>query len=531
MLHRVWFRKLGLLLLAVTFGYVAPVNAQSRGTALLPPNVARQYGMERVWNSQIQVGGNRSRVVSVTPYVSGSRSTTEFEVTAGSTRWIFAEGARDKVGRPMDAAAAERQATRQIDRFKAQNPNADEPKLEKHVVPEITLYCTTDRGVVHAIDGETGATRWVANLGHPNYPMSAAAASDTHVTFISGSSLYVLSAENGELKWKRAMSGVPGASPAISHEYVFAPMTNGSIESYTIADSKEHPWIYRGVGRAMVAPTYGLNTLVWPTDRGHLYVANAGNRGIRYRLEATDLISSSVTFWPPDQFFAASADGYVYSLHPTRTSGNITWRYSSGESISRSPIPANEAVYAITDDTTLVSLDIKTGKLRWKVQGIKGYLGSSKTRVYVVGEVGRVVVLDIESGDRVAVIPLDEFDLQVANPLTDRIYIGTKMGSIQCIREIGANWPTVHLTPPDQSKPKPRVIQQGLPGTGGGAAKPEPGEDPFSSKAKPADNEDPFGGGGGAKPAPKNGAADDPFGAPAGKPAPKPKDDSDPFGS
>jgi hypothetical protein len=95
-------------------------------------------------------------------------------------------------------------------------------------------------------------------------------ASENHVALLNGSTLYVLRSTDGEMMWQKKTDGVPGASAAISNEYVFVPMVNGAIESYTLADPKAVPWIYRSLGRAMVQPALGFGSLAWPTDFGHL---------------------------------------------------------------------------------------------------------------------------------------------------------------------------------------------------------------------------------------------------------------------
>lgn len=499
---------------------------QSAGTGLMAPNVARHYGLERIWHSQVEAGRGRARVNHVTPFVSSSETTTSYEVKMGTLRFVFNQGDRDSLGRPLGEAGAERKANDLVEKLKRQYPDATDLKAEKVVVPLITLYCTTSRGVVHAIDGETGATRWTNNIANPDYPITSAAANDKFVAYCSGSTLFVLNAANGELAWQRKTHSVPGAGPAMSSEYIFIPMTNGGLESYNISRPKEEPWSYRGLGHALVSPTFGLNTVVWPTDRGHLYVADGFNRAIRYRLEASGVFSSAVSFWPPDQFFASTADGYVYSMHPTKQIGNITWRYSSGEMITQSPVPCGDLVFVITDEKNLLCLDMKDGDLLWKTPGATRYLGSSKAHVYVVGPAGRVLVIDKKTGGRVSDIPTEEFDLQILNPFTDRIYFGTRTGTIQCLREIGETWPTVHMGVKESApKAKPKVIQQELPG----GQKPAGGkgdDDPFGGPKK-GNDDDPFAA---PKPAGKKND-DDPFGAPAPKPAPKPKDDSDPFGS
>lgn len=512
-----------------TAGVSSTASAQSMGSGLMPSNVARRYGLESAWQTQVEVGRSRGRVRYVTPYVSTSRMQTIVEVFQGPSRWLFTEHDRDAFMQPLGPDGVQKKAAEFVAKLKKHQPQVGEPRMELRVVPEVTLYVTTDQAVVHAIDGETGKTRWVTKAGNADYPTTAVAANEKYVTVLNGSHVYCFDALDGEVKWQRRVEGVPGAGPAMSADYVFCPMVNGAVESFTLDDPKAEAWVYRSLGRAMIQPTVGFDALCWPTDRGHLYVASASSRSIRYRLEAKETIVASPVVATPDRIIAPSVDGYLYCLHPARQQGNILWKFSTGETLSQSPVSVGDAVYVIADSNMLYCVGVTDGLLRWKSSSLKRLLTISAERIYAVGEVGQLAILDRKTGSRISTLPLEEFDLQVTNQLTDRIYIGTKQGSLQCLREINHPWPLVHA---DEAKPGAKPKPQAKP-----AAKPAaPSEDPFGAPAaKPAAgaNDDPF-----AAPAPAGGAKpaagdDDPFGgggdAPA-KPAPKPKDDSDPFG-
>lgn len=514
------------LFLATLLAGIGPWNpaaAQSSGSGLLPTNVARQFGLERAWFTHVDVGRGVGRVNQVTTNVNTANIHTFAEVTQGSSRWLFSEKDRDSFGQLLGIEGAKKKAQEQIANLKRLFPKAAEATMLVRSVPEVTLYATTDQAIVHAIDGETGKTRWVTRCGDSRHPTTAAAANNEYVVVCNGSNLFVLQAADGKLKWQRQVFGAPGAGPAISNEFVFVPMADGAIESYTLADSKEKPWIYKSTGRALVRPGVGFEALGWPTDRGHFYVASASARSIRYRLELNEQIESSPAFAPPDKLLVTTTRGYVYCLNPLRQYDNIVWRFSSGESMSQSPVVVDDAVYAVTDNGQMLSLDLNSsvgGVLKWQATGVTRFLAASEKKLYVVGSVGRILVLDRTSGGRLGTIPLDEFDLQITNPMTDRMYFGTRTGAIQCVREMGRQWPMLHgdlINAAKTTAPKPKVIQQGLPADDGKPAAP-PTDDPFAPAApKPAGGEDdPFaappggGGGGGQMPAAK--PSDDPFG-------------------
>lgn len=521
-------RSLASLTLAVVLvgaGAQESAFAQSAGTGLLPTNVARQFGLERVWFTHVDVGRGVGRVNQVTTNVNTAKIHTFAEVTQGSSRWLFSEKDRDSFGQELGIEGAKKKAQEQIANLKRLFPKAPDATMLVRSVPEVNLYATTDQAIVHAIDGETGKTRWVTRCGDRRHPTTAAAANNEFVTVCNGSTVYVLRASDGKLMWQRQVVGGPGSGPAVSNDFVFVPMADGAIESYTLTDPKAQPWIYRSTGRALVRPGIGFEAIGWPTDRGHFYVASASARSIRYRLELNEQVESSPAFAPPDKLLLTTTRGYVYCLNPLRQYDNIVWRFSSGESMSQSPVIVDDAVYAVTDNGQMLCLDLNStvgGTLKWRATGVTRFLAASDKKLYAVGAVGRIVVLDRASGGKIGTIPLDEFDLQVTNPLTDRMYFGTRTGSIQCVREIGRQWPLLHgdlINASKTSAPKPKVIQQGLPADEGKPTAPP--DDPFAPAApaapKPGGGEDdPFaappagGAGGGQMPAAK--PSDDPFG-------------------
>jgi len=56
-------------------------------------------------------------------------------------------------------------------------------------VPRSTIYAISSNSVVHAIDAETGETRWVTAIGRNDYPTFTISASDHLVAAINGASV------------------------------------------------------------------------------------------------------------------------------------------------------------------------------------------------------------------------------------------------------------------------------------------------------------------------------------------------------
>jgi outer membrane protein assembly factor BamB len=572
-----------LLCLAVP----AIATAQTSRSGLISTNAASRLGLTRDWFSQVNVDRARGRVTYATTHVNNSHTHTLFQVVYDGGKLEFSELSRDRFGKQlgpigavelaaeriveitrdmkaregsdtmMDDLTATEQAAEQVlqnirdfrskqetSREEVEVPSVEEfaaplfnrvkaapdflPRFQRRVIPQVTLYVATDQGVVHAIDGETGKTRWSVPIGRPNHPNMAPAANDKYVAVVNGSMLFIVDNQTGKTVWERKLGHAPGASPAVTEETVFVPMVSGHLEMYKLfrLDEEFQPARYFvSAGRNFLPPLTTPNgSVCWPTDRGYLYVAGGDSNRLRFRLEANKKIESPATFAPPDLILVSSIDGYVYCVK--ELSGNIIWRFSTGQPISQSPIPIGNSVFVVTDEFGLFRVDIENGKEIWWSPRIRRFLSASATRVYCEGDRGQLVVLDLETGGRIGAIDTAGLDLKLLNAQTDRIYLGTKKGLIQCLHETSLDLPIVHQAEEARQKPKRAKSDKAVKPDDG--VKPAGGgKDPFGGGGK-----DPFGGGG-ADPfgggAPKGGGGSDPFGG--GGSDPFGGGGSDPFGT
>jgi outer membrane protein assembly factor BamB len=494
-----------------------PLQAQTRG--LVSSLAAQQVGLERSWYTQVNVDSGRGQLRQVTPYVSQANAFTLYEVAWETGKEKFSELDRDPFGDPKGPEVALEEANARIMELKKQG---FDPKLITSVVPEVTLYAVNSRGGVDALDGETGRLRWSTIVGNPDYATLGAGVNEDYVAVVNGSTLYVVERATGAAAWQRKLGGAPGASPVISEELVIAPLMNGKVETYKLTSDEEDeelkrkyqtPKIYVSIGRIFIQPTVTPTVCAWPTDRGFMYVVNANKEGMRYRVEADDTVVSRITYDAKGRsLMMASVDGYLYNVD--ESSGNVIWRFSAGAPIAASPAVVRNDVFLVTDTGGLYCLDAETGLEKWWTPRVQRYLTASDARVYCTDLIGRLLVIDAKSGGRIASLPTEQLSFFLTNHDTDRIYLGTSSGLLQCLHEPHLERPLIYTGPGMESPQEPKAK----------AAAEEGGSEEGGSEKKPAATENPFGTGG-ATPPPA--ASDDPFGAGAGGGSPS----EDPFGA
>lgn len=501
-------RSISGLALAVLLSSTVLTNsssAQVTARGLIGPESLAPYGLQLAWSTTVEVDRGRDRVVDITQHVSLANFQTIYEFTFDRQLYSISERDRDAFGNILGPDGAKKKADMVWAQIKLEYatrglPEPQPPLIEQKLVPEIWLYATTQKGMVHAIDGHTGKTRWSTSVGKTRYPTTAAGGSDKYVGVCNGSTLYLLNAVDGTFNWSASIQGAPGAGPGVTDALVFVPRINGAMEIYNVDDWKRPSAVYKALGRAMVQPVTSFNSVAWTTDAGHLYVGYAKEKTVRFRVEAKDGIISKPFFTPNGRIFATSLDGYIYCIDEVR--GDIIWRFTTGEPIDISPIVVGDTVYVITREHNMYAINARDASEQWVVSGVGGLLSASENRIYCTDVTGNMLIMDGKSGAVFGSISTSTMTLKMPNLQTDRIFLGQDTGFLQCIRQTELKYPLVHyLNEPGKKKPA---------GPAGAPVQPPPPVQPMPMGAPL----DPF-----ADPAP---------GAP--KPMPMPAAPVDPFG-
>ncbi len=366
-------------------------------------------------------------------------------------------------------------------------------EVERSVLVGDRLTVLTSAGVVQEFNALTGETLWIAPIGNPNHPSLGPAASDQFIALVNGSTLYVLDRTDGRPVIVRPVGGAPGAAPALARKYVFAPLVIGRIEGYSLGEQAFTPWYYQSYGRAMVPPLATPESIVWTTDSGHMYVGSADDLGVRFRLETGSEIVAPPAYRKPF-VYAAAISGEVFALH--EMTGARRWKYATGFPVTRAPAAVDERVFVTSQEPALHCIDATRGTALWEAPNITQFAAASRSRVYAVDELGRLVVLDAASGKVLGHMATDSATKALVNDQTDRIYLVSVDGLVQCLHELEAKEPLYHVPvapepaqPAEPTKPDATVEPQPAPPAE------EATEEPEMPEEKPdlgVDDENPF---------------------------------------
>ncbi len=419
-------------------------------------------------------------------------------------------------GTALGRTEAERLANNEIRRLKRRGVDAE---MKVTTSPRVNLYTIGSDGLLECRNAETGEPIWIQRVGKPSLPFSDLGVNENYITVINGGNLIQVDAENGEIIQEVRTQGAPAFGALNSGDFAVVPLIGGGIEGYSLYDPERVPFRERVPGTTLAMPTKAPNSskTAWGTSKGFVYVMELqGEPTVQFRLDTDGIVSGRIAAASGNRFFFGSENGQVYGLRATRI-GEVLWSQPFAEPFYNRPLVYEEQVLIRSSYGNLFSLSVENGLQTWNGSkpNIGELLGVLDNRIYATTMSGGLVVLDVKTGQKLATFNNIRPEHFICNELTDRLYLVSNDGDVQCIRSEGANLPTLVSHTEPKKNAKAATIETDpteMPAKGGG-------NDPFGAGKK-----DPFGAGGGNKdPFGGGGGNADPFGGGGGG-------NADPFG-
>lgn len=309
------------------------------------------------------------------------------------------------------------------------------------------IYLLSSAGKLQAIDAATGAPKWTRRFGDRIAPVAGPTVRGDRIAVVIGSTAYLIDTATGAESFSKRLDGAAGGSVAIGEEHVFAPMIGGRLMAHPIDYATALPFSVASPGTVLGRPVIGSERVIWSTAEGMVYAARTDGGGPSYRYDAAAPLSGSPIV-DQDRLYFATITGFVYSLETER--GRPVWRTAVEGSVAKPLAQVTETVYAAAETPALHALSRDTGKVLWSVEGVSDFAAASEGRVYAVAPGGALAVLDRKTGEPVASWPATQPLTPVANSETDRVYLLTDRGALQCFHEIGRDKPFLHSPPEEE---------------------------------------------------------------------------------
>lgn len=356
------------------------------------------------------------------------------------------------------------------------------------------LYVLSSASNLQAIDTNTGQSLWSLRVGDSRLPAHGpsvglynsnkkadeAAKEKVGVAIVNGSSLYIVDHETGREFSERVIKGAPAGAPVLSANHCFVTLFNGQLHGYPIDETAVTIWRRSTSGTVYNSPSIAGSRVFWSTDRGELFGARLIDLVADFKLSGVgQLVAPAASLG--DHGYFASEEGFLYAINAER--GHLDWRASVGASLEMPPLAIGGVVYQSTHEPALHAFDASTGAELWVAPGVVECVARSNERLYALNDTGALMVLDAATGELIDRLTPTGDQTAVANNQTDRIFLVTPSGLIQCLHETGLQKPLSHTGAPveeaaeEQPSPEPAA------------------EDPFAEPAEDGDfgaEEEPF---------------------------------------
>jgi eukaryotic-like serine/threonine-protein kinase len=216
------------------------------------------------------------------------------------------------------------------------------------------IYFGGDDGNVYAVDAVTGHQIWKRTTGGPVSATPAVSDGTVYVGSYDGK-FYALNAKTGAVKWKFATEG--------ERRFEAKGLNGWQPKNQTFADPFD---VY------LSSPAVADGNVFFGSGDGNVYALNASSGELRWKFKTGDVVHASPAVAAGVVYFG-SWDSYFYAIDAS--TGKEKWRFHAGEDplvhnqvgFESSPAVVDGVVYTGCRDSNLYALDAATGKEKWRV--------------------------------------------------------------------------------------------------------------------------------------------------------------------
>jgi outer membrane protein assembly factor BamB len=223
-----------------------------------------------------------------------------------------------------------------------------------------TVYLTTFRGIVFALDTDTGTARWIRNTGAG---IVGGVAVDGNTLYFGTKSkqLYAVDARTGDRIWNFEARGEIWSTPTVEGGRVYITSLDGTVYAIDPATGNA-VWTFDGAQSGIAAqPVVGGGAVYVGAFDNRLYALDANDGTMKWTLKggnwfwARPVIRDGVVY-------AASLDSKVYAVRAE--DGSAAWPspFDAGAPVRSSPVVAGEGLVVAARNAVLYKLDFQTGE-------------------------------------------------------------------------------------------------------------------------------------------------------------------------
>jgi len=281
----------------------------------------------------------------------------------------------------------------------------------------------SDDGNVYAVDAATGRQRWMQRTEGP--VSSTPAVVDGRVFVVSyDGRLYALNARNGEVLWKFATEG--------ERRFEARGLHGLQPRSQTYADMYD---VF------LSSPLVVDGTVFFGSGDENLYAVDAASGNLKWKFHTGDVVHASPAY-ADGIVYVGSWDGRLYAVDAK--SGQQRWVFQGGvdelihnqQGFQSSPAVAGGVVFSGCRDAHVYALDARTGEQKWNVATGGSWVVSSPAiadgRVYfATSDSALYQVVEAATGKRLQEQQTKAYVFSSPTIAGDVVLVGVLNGTLQ----------------------------------------------------------------------------------------------------
>jgi outer membrane protein assembly factor BamB len=222
------------------------------------------------------------------------------------------------------------------------------------------LFVVTGRGIVYALNPETGQVIWHKSIRDGNsWVFHSAPTAARGRVFVKGSgsegTLFALDQSTGKIDWKQRLRGIAFGTPTVAGSSVFVTH-GGHVYNFHDATGRLR-WLYRGSAESGIGET-------GPVYAGHLYANNAAAIYEMNSIKSGQPVNAFRNVWKLPAFYNGIGYFVTYGdlvAWSTETE-EVLWRQFEGP-LALPPLVVNGNVIGVDHVATVYVLDGTSGQI------------------------------------------------------------------------------------------------------------------------------------------------------------------------
>lgn len=282
----------------------------------------------------------------------------------------------------------------------------------KPYIEDNTIYMASEKGIVQAVNKQTGAPLWNVNIGN-SIVSGPEVANGALVVGTNVATLVTLDKNNGHKLWDAHLSQDTLSKSVILKDRVIVKTIDGNLYALAKNDGKKL-WVYEHgapslILKASSSPVVVGNIALVGFSDGKLDAIDINDgsliwqRSIAYATGASDvekLIDIDADPIVKDNIvYVASYQGYIGGI--SLSNGQFVWNKSG--SVYKNMAIDNKTLYIVDEKDVLWALDDASGRVKWKQTALKHH-GLTEpvlmgNKLIVADKSGYLHALSIKNGE------------------------------------------------------------------------------------------------------------------------------------